>query len=80
METLSGHTLQHVTVVSADAGRIAEELHLNEYDLNEDTLKFRYDGDINALLKVISSYPITHLNIEEPSIEEIFMHYYQQEA
>lgn len=80
VENLSRHTLQHVTVVSADAGRIAEELHLKEYDLNVDTLKFSYDGDINALLKVISSYPITHLNIEEPSIEEIFMHYYQQEA
>ena len=60
--------------------QLYQPMHLNEYDLNVDTLKFSYDGDINALLKVISSYPITHLNIEEPSIEEIFMHYYQQEA
>ena len=79
VENLSRHTLQHVTIVSVDAGKIAEKMKLHEYDLSEDTLKFKYDGDINALLKVISCYPITHLNIEEPSIEEIFMHYYQQE-
>lgn len=80
VENLSRHTLQHVTIVSADAEKIVERLNLNVYDLSDDVLKFKYDGDINVLLKVISAFPIIHLNIEEPSIEEIFMHYYQQEA
>ena len=80
VENLSRHTLQHVTIVSADAEKIVERLNLSVYDLNDDVLKFKYDGDINVLLKVISAFPIIHLNIEEPSIEEIFMHYYQQEA
>ncbi|MCB9498773.1 MAG: ABC transporter ATP-binding protein [Bacillales bacterium] len=39
--------------------------------------EFIYDRDINSLLKILNKYKIERLLIEEPSIEEIFRHYYR---
>jgi len=41
------------------------------------TVSFFYKGDINAVLQKISSIPVTDVTIEEPTLEEIFMHYYE---
>jgi beta-exotoxin I transport system ATP-binding protein len=41
------------------------------------TLHFFFKGDINAVLKKISSMKVTDVTIEEPTLEEIFMHYYE---
>jgi ABC-2 type transport system ATP-binding protein len=40
------------------------------------TLQFIYSGDINGLVLKLTGRKITDLTIEEPSLEEIFMHYY----
>jgi len=40
-------------------------------------LSFMYSGDINELVSSLSSRKIANITIEEPSLEEIFMHYYQ---
>jgi ABC-2 type transport system ATP-binding protein len=40
-------------------------------------LSFMYSGDINALIGFLSGRTIVNLMIEEPSLEEIFMHYYK---
>ncbi|MCK7460611.1 MAG: DUF4162 domain-containing protein [Sphingobacterium sp.] len=40
-------------------------------------LSFMYSGDINELVSSLSSRRIANITIEEPSLEEIFMHYYQ---
>jgi beta-exotoxin I transport system ATP-binding protein len=41
------------------------------------TINFFFKGDINAVLQKISGVQITDLTIEEPTLEEIFMHYYE---
>jgi len=41
------------------------------------TLNFFFRGDINTVLDKISALKITDLTIEEPTLEEIFMHYYE---
>ncbi len=41
------------------------------------TVSFFYKGDINAVLRLVSSGNITDLSIEDPTLEEIFMHYYE---
>jgi ABC-2 type transport system ATP-binding protein len=41
------------------------------------TLNFFYKGDINAILKLIGSGKVSDLSIEDPTLEEIFMHYYE---
>jgi ABC-2 type transport system ATP-binding protein len=41
------------------------------------TLRFFFKGDINAILQRMSAMHVTDLAIEEPTLEEIFMHYYE---
>ncbi len=43
------------------------------------SVKFLYNGDINALIDNLHKNKIKNLTIEEPSLEEIFMHYYTKE-
>lgn len=40
-------------------------------------INFFYNGDINRITKVISSQKIHDVLIQEPTLEEIFMHYYK---
>jgi ABC-2 type transport system ATP-binding protein len=43
----------------------------------DSTLNFFFKGDINAVLQKISGIQVTDVTIEEPTLEEIFMHYYE---
>ncbi len=38
---------------------------------------FFYRGDINSITKIVSEIEISDVTIEEPTLEEIFMHYYE---
>lgn len=40
--------------------------------------EFIYSGDINRLITELAKRKLHNLNIEEPSLEEIFMHYYKK--
>lgn len=40
-------------------------------------LSFMYSGDINNLVGLMAGRKMVNLTIEEPSLEEIFMHYYK---
>lgn len=37
---------------------------------------FTFTGDYNRLLELLSSYSLVDMEIEEPPLEEVFMHYY----
>jgi len=52
---------------------------VNNLEYADGTLSFMFKGDINAILKEISKHQIHNLLVEEPSLEEIFMHYYVKE-
>ena len=41
------------------------------------SVRFFFKGDINAVMRKISDIDITDATIEEPTLEEIFMHYYE---
>ncbi len=41
------------------------------------TLRFFFKGDINQVLRTISGVQVSDVTIEEPTLEEIFMHYYE---
>jgi len=38
--------------------------------------EFMFSGNINELISVLSVYKLENISIEEPSLEEIFLHYY----
>ncbi|GAB4475567.1 MAG: ABC transporter ATP-binding protein [Anaerolineae bacterium] len=40
-------------------------------------VRFFYKGDINVITRIISEIPIVDVSIEEPTLEEIFLHYYE---
>lgn len=44
---------------------------------DDSTVSFFFRGDINAVLQKISSLQVADVTIEEPTLEEIFMHYYE---
>lgn len=44
-----------------------------------DQVSFLYRGDVNVILKQLSGMKLKNLSIEEPELEEIFMHYYQKD-
>lgn len=48
-------------------------------DLNqrENTVSFIFKGDVNEIIKIVSGLHLTDIKIEEPTLEEIFMHYYE---
>jgi ABC-2 type transport system ATP-binding protein len=41
------------------------------------TVHFFFKGDINVVLQKISAIPVIDVTIEEPTLEEIFIHYYE---
>ncbi|WP_066047266.1 ABC transporter ATP-binding protein [Robertmurraya korlensis] len=45
----------------------------------EKTLSFIYKGNINTIITKIAEIPLKNLWVEEPTLEEIFMHYYEKE-
>jgi ABC-2 type transport system ATP-binding protein len=62
----------------------AEGLDQSKFSLNGVTnftqvdgeTSFFYKGDINQIVKAVSAQPVADVLIEEPTLEEIFMHYY----
>lgn len=41
------------------------------------SINFFFKGDINVILRTLSETEVSDVTIEEPTLEEIFMHYYQ---
>ena len=51
---------------------------VTELKKDGDGVHFFFKGDINKIISAISSAKVRDLLIEEPSLEEIFMHYYSR--
>jgi len=43
------------------------------------SVSFLYRGRVNSITKVLAEQDLVDLSVEEPDLEEIFMHYYQKE-
>ncbi len=63
------------------------ELDLNDFaitgvsqlDRKENVISFMYNGNINLILKKIAAVEIANLWVEELTLEEIFLHFYEKE-
>lgn len=47
-----------------------------DININNKNISFIYKGDCNLLLKEIIKYNLKNIDISDPELEEIFMHYY----
>jgi ABC-2 type transport system ATP-binding protein len=50
---------------------------MTNLQVEDNTVHFFFKGDINLVLQKISGVQVDDLTIEEPTLEEIFMHYYE---
>lgn len=46
----------------------------------EDGISFLYSGDIGSLLRTLASGQVDDLTVTEPDLEEIFLHYYEEDG
>lgn len=49
-------------------------------DIEDQMVSFIFNGDCNLLLDQISKYTLLNIDISDPSLEEIFMHYYSDKS
>ena len=70
-----------ITVKSEEADRVSRVIfavqHIQEE--KEQELKFIYKGNLKEILAQLQTLDLQNLLIEEPSLEEIFLHYYEKE-
>ncbi|MCI8308577.1 MAG: ABC transporter ATP-binding protein [Lachnospiraceae bacterium] len=56
-----------------------EIMGIKDVKINGDSVNFLYSGTPQMLMEALSKLPITDINIAEPDLEEVFMHYYREE-
>lgn len=66
------------TAGAPDASRFALEGASN-LTVAGNSVSFLYRGHINEITKILAEQDLVDLMVEEPDLEEIFMHYYQKE-
>lgn len=78
IESLTKNKVKNITVVVDGAESVSIELAgVISCEAKASELKILYSGDIQLLLKELSGLPLKDVLIEEPSLEEVFMHYYE---
>lgn len=53
---------------------------VNNLEVNDNITSFLFRGNINTVMKKLAEIDIRNVWIEEPDLEEIFLHYYEKEA
>jgi ABC-2 type transport system ATP-binding protein len=79
METLRNNQFRNVRINFAET---VPELNisgiLNSHQENN-TLQLFFKGDVNELVRALGRHQLSGLWLEEPTLEEVFMHYYEKE-
>jgi ABC-2 type transport system ATP-binding protein len=53
---------------------------VSKIEIRDQIVSFLFRGNINVIMKKLAELQLTNLLIEEPDLEEIFMHYYEKES
>ncbi|PGT82341.1 ABC transporter ATP-binding protein [Bacillus sp. AFS040349] len=78
VEKLLKNNVKKISLTFQDENEQAiEEIEGMNKVKNGDDWTFLYSGDINRLLHKMSTLHVKDLLIEEPSLEEVFIHYYE---
>lgn len=76
VENLSKTSAKRVTLHGVSA--VPESLSARSIETSGDSVSFLYNGGIKELLCAANELPIYDMTITEPSLDEIFMHYYEK--
>lgn len=78
IRTLQQNNYKKVSVTAGGLTPAAFDLPgVTNVQTENGTVRFFFKGDINAVLQRISGVQVNDITIEEPTLEEIFMHYYE---
>ena len=77
MEELSQKSLIFVTVTLEQVKDIEKDLKISVISREANTIKFGNNLSPDELIKTLSKYKIDRILIEEATLEEMFLHYYQ---
>ncbi len=77
VKELSNKNLTLVTIVSNEIDRIVQQLAIDVLLQEKDRIQFKNTMTPNELLRKLSKYNIDKILIEEASLEDIFLHYYE---
>ena len=76
VENLSKTSAKRVTLHGVNT--VPEALSAKSAETNGDSVSFLYSGNIKDLLNAANSLPIYDMTITEPTLDEIFMNYYEK--
>jgi ABC-2 type transport system ATP-binding protein len=78
VKTLRENTYKKVQIKTESFNQaFIEQLEVVNLQQFNGQVSFVYKGDAQALLSVLRKIPLTDVLIQEPTLEEIFLHYYQ---
>lgn len=74
---LQKNSLTFVTVTSDDNREIIKDMNIEVISEEENTIKFKTNMLHDELIKKMAAYRIDRILIEEATLEDLFLHYYQ---
>lgn len=74
---LQNNSYKKVVFTTKDAISEFELEGASNMDIHDNNVSFLFKGDCNILLNGIGRYSLSNLEITEPTLEEIFLHYYE---
>jgi len=78
IKTLQKDNYKKIHLIAEDLDEKSFQVEgVSELVKENGTLRFFYKGDINEIAKLIGGAQLTDLTIEDQTLEEIFMHYYE---
>lgn len=77
VKELEMNHLSLVTIQSKDIDTIEKDLNVSPIMKTKDTIKFKKHMKDDKLIKTLGNYSIDRILIEEATLEELFLHYYQ---
>ncbi|MGN0252497.1 MAG: ABC transporter ATP-binding protein [Oliverpabstia sp.] len=76
VENLTQTNTKHITVHGITS--LPGIPNIRNLQTISDGFSFLYQGEISALLQILSRTNLTDVNIADPDLEEIFLHYYEK--
>jgi ABC-2 type transport system ATP-binding protein len=83
MSDLLGRARRRVTVRFSDPfgpGELSDLPGVSDLEMDDHRASFRVEGDLDPVIKALARHHVTDVEASHPTLEEIFLGYYGEEA
>lgn len=77
INTIKKKNLTYITIESEDNEKILKELKVKAEHKDSKTIRFKNTKSSDVLIKKLSNFTIDKILIEEATLEDVFLHYYE---